>query len=339
MPATRAFLALVLVLACGGTCVAHDPGLSSSQVRIGAGTLSIRATFASAEIAALQERHTGNLEKLAGGIFEVWSGGTAFTPLSVDVESTSDGTVFRVDYPPVRGANLTLRVALVRDLPTGHRHYVLVRDEGGRKVTDALLTASSDTLTCGVTTPSAASQAVEFFKLGVEHILSGWDHLSFLVALLLGGFGMARAAGIITSFTVAHSLTLGLAALGVVELPPFLVEPVIAASIVYVAVENVLRRELARRWFVTFAFGLVHGFGFASVLRETGIGSGAGILLPLFGFNLGVEAGQLAVALLALPLISRMQRQPRYSTRLAPACSILLAVAGACWLVQRLYAP
>jgi hypothetical protein len=316
--------------------LAHDPGLSSSEVRIGAGRLSIRATFASVDLTAVRKQRTGSLEGLAGGIFDLFSGGTALTPLSVHVESASDVTLFRLDYPPVRGADLTLRLALARDLAPGHRHYVLVRDHGGRKVTEALLAASSDTLIFGVATPPAASRTVEFFKLGFEHILGGWDHLAFLLTLLLGGLGVARAAGIITSFTIAHSLTLGLAALGLVELPAFVAEPLIAASIVYVALENVLRRELTRRWFVTFAFGLVHGFGFASVLRETDIGSGGGIVLPLLGFNLGVEAGQLAVALLALPLIAVMQKKPRCWTRLAPACSALLAIAGACWLVQRL---
>jgi hypothetical protein len=119
-------------------------------------------------------------------------------------------------------------------------------------------------------------------------------------------------------------------------LSPQIAEPLIAASIIYVGVENLYRGGLKRRWAVTFAFGLVHGFGFASVLRDLGIGEGGGgMLVPLVSFNLGVEIGQAAVAALALPLLSKLQARPRFA-RLAPACSILLTVAGGYWLAQRL---
>src|SRR5207248_3078790 len=120
-------------------------------------------------------------------------------------------------------------------------------------------------------------------------IWTGCDHLCFLFGLLVVGGRFLSSAKIITSFTVAHSLTLALATFNVVSLPSRIVEPLIAASIVYVGVENLFRRDLDKRWLLAFGFGLVHGLGFASALREAGIGAdnGAGVVVPLVSFNLG----------------------------------------------------
>jgi hydrogenase/urease accessory protein HupE len=115
------------------------------------------------------------------------------------------------------------------------------------------------------------------------------------------------------------------------------VEPLIAASIVYVGVENLVQRGAPKgRWLLTFTFGLVHGFGFASVLRELGVASGtSGIVVPLVSFNLGVEVGQIAVAALVLPVVWKLKRRPSFIPRYVPACSILIALAGGCWLIER----
>jgi hydrogenase/urease accessory protein HupE len=192
------------------------------------------------------------------------------------------------------------------------------------------------------TSGDAPAGVAPFFKLGVEHILTGYDHLLFLAALLLVCATFREAATIVTCFTLAHSITLALAALDVVRLPAGFVEPVIAASIVYVAVENVVRfrkerQRLAWRAAITFAFGLVHGLGFASVLRELGLGSlPGGVVVPLLTFNLGVEAGQLAVAAVVFPLILLARRGgPVMERRWVPACSALIAAAGAWWLFER----
>jgi hydrogenase/urease accessory protein HupE len=198
--------------------------------------------------------------------------------------------------------------------------------------------------TTAPTAPQAPPPAagVSFFRLGVEHILTGYDHLLFLAALLLVCASFREAATIITCFTVAHSVTLALAALDVVRVPSRVVEPIIAASIVYVALENVLapgeqKARLIRRAAVTFAFGLVHGLGFASVLRELGLGSTPdGVLLPLVKFNLGVEAGQLAVASVLFPLILLARARASVRHRLVPVCSVLIAMVGAYWLFERI---
>lgn len=173
-----------------------------------------------------------------------------------------------------------------------------------------------------------------FFELGVEHIWTGYDHLLFLFGVLLGGGGLRRLAAIVTSFTVAHSITLALAALGIVQLPSGPVEVVIALSIVYVAMENILGWTGDRRALVTFAFGLIHGFGFAGILAETGLPPG-GVALPLLAFNLGVEAGQLVVLLIVVPVLHMLLRGAA-ARPLTIALSSLIALAGLAWAVERI---
>lgn len=191
-------------------------------------------------------------------------------------------------------------------------------------------------------TPSAEPARVSagaFFKLGVEHILTGYDHLLYLAALILGCTGLRAIIGIVTAFTVSHSITLALATLGVVTPPSALVEQVIAGSIVFVALENLwLRgRDPKLRQVVAFAFGLVHGFGFAGLLADLGVGAEHGaVVVPLLSFNLGVEAGQLLVIAIVLPLLLQARRRPRFITVLQPAASVAVAALGLIWLVDRL---
>ncbi len=180
------------------------------------------------------------------------------------------------------------------------------------------------------------STFARFFSLGVWHIWTGYDHLLFLFAVLLAGGGLARLAAIVTSFTLAHSITLGAAATGLVHLPVAPVEAAIALSIVYVAAENLLDLGADRRALVTFGFGLIHGFGFASVLAETALPTG-GILVPLLAFNLGVEAGQLAVVLAVVPLLA-IALSSRHAQRIKFTLSALIALAGAVWAVERIAA-
>ena len=171
--------------------------------------------------------------------------------------------------------------------------------------------------------------------LGVEHIIGGIDHLLFLLALLALTTSLWQTVKIVTAFTVAHSITLSLAVLGFVKVPPSIVEPLIAASIVWVAVENLVAPAgAARRWLVAGAFGLIHGLGFASMLVELGVPKDA-VLRALVGFNIGVELGQLAfVAVVMPPLVWASRRVPR----LTQILSVIVALVGAVWLVQRLLA-
>jgi hydrogenase/urease accessory protein HupE len=176
-----------------------------------------------------------------------------------------------------------------------------------------------------------------FFVEGIHHILGGLDHLLFLISLLLAVDGWRRFALVVTSFTIAHSVTLALGALELVVVSPRLVEPLIAASIVYVAVENIVRRAPRARIPVTFGFGLVHGLGFGGALRDLGL-SAAEMWRPLLGFNLGVETGQLLVVAPLLPVVLWLDRRPALARKVRVGAGIAVGLLAVVWLVQRLMA-
>ena len=176
-----------------------------------------------------------------------------------------------------------------------------------------------------------------FVGLGIEHIIGGIDHLLFLLALLALSTSLWQTVKIVTAFTVAHSITLSLAALGLVDVPSSIVEPLIAASIVWVAVENLVAPAGgARRWLIAAVFGLVHGLGFASALAELGLPREA-LVRALVGFNVGVELGQLAFVVVILPPLVWASRPGRLP-RLPQVLSVIVALVGAVWLVERLVA-
>jgi len=178
----------------------------------------------------------------------------------------------------------------------------------------------------------------EFVSLGVRHILGGFDHLAFLVALIVASRGLRALVGVVTSFTLAHSLSLGCASIGWVVPPARAVELVIALSIVFVALRNLLDDRPRRLWPEAFGFGLVHGLGFAGALSET-LASEPQKLPALYGFNLGVEIGQLAVVLLAVALLAAARRGAA-AEQLAPRwvrlpASLVVALLGSYWVVSR----
>ncbi|WP_342117164.1 HupE/UreJ family protein [Pseudoduganella sp. OTU4001] len=179
----------------------------------------------------------------------------------------------------------------------------------------------------------------DYFALGAEHILLGPDHLLFLLTVLVAGASWRYWLLVVTSFTVAHAITLALSALGYFRAPPALVEPLIAASIVLLALDNLWRGAAATRhrsWLV-FGCGLLHGLGISTVLVEMGLSDG-NRTLSLLAFNLGVEAGQVAFVAGALLLLALAGRtlDPHWRARLVTAASMVAAAVGALWLVQRL---
>ena len=178
----------------------------------------------------------------------------------------------------------------------------------------------------------APSGLAGFVRLGVEHILTGYDHLLFLLALLIVASSLWRVLGIVTAFTLAHSVTLSLAVLGLVHVPGAIVEPAIAASIVWVALENLFGQS-SRRLAVAFLFGLVHGLGFADALSQIAL-SGWPLARALVGFNVGVELGQAAAICLALPIILYVRTRP-YAATLYRIASLAVAAIGAFWLIER----
>ena len=180
----------------------------------------------------------------------------------------------------------------------------------------------------------------KFVPAGVHHILIGPDHLLFLVGLLLLGGSVRQLAVVVTAFTVAHSITLSLAALNLVSPPARIIEPAIALSIVYVGADNLLVREGrdVRAW-IAFAFGFIHGFGFANVLREMELPARA-LGWSLFSFNVGVEIGQLLVVVAVAAALSALRsRSEAAGRRLAFAGSLVVIAAGTFWFVQRVFFP
>jgi hypothetical protein len=180
----------------------------------------------------------------------------------------------------------------------------------------------------------AMSTVASFFGVGVEHILLGFDHILFIIALILfSGRTFISITAMVTTFTLAHSLTLALSVLNIVTVPAAIVVPVTALSIAYVAFENIaLKGAPSRRMVVSFLFGLVHGFAFAGALAEVGLPT-AGLVSALVGINLGVEAGQLLVVALLLPLFLWLQRFP-WEPRLSKLSSSAILVAGLALLAE-----
>jgi hypothetical protein len=182
--------------------------------------------------------------------------------------------------------------------------------------------------------PPLMANLRRWVQLGIEHIFLGYDHICFLLALIVVS-RFRELVKIVTSFTVAHSITLILAALGVARLPSRLVECAIALTIVYVAAENLWRKNFAHRWVLTFAFGLVHGFGFAGVLAELGLPT-VGRVRCLLAFNLGVEIGQLAIVALAFPFVMLLGKW-RHGPRVIAALSVAVGLFGLGWFVERAF--
>jgi hydrogenase/urease accessory protein HupE len=239
------------------------------------------------------------------------------------------------------------RIGLFSDLTSSHRAVLKVRwaDE---TIQLARLGVSEVLLERGRLDPGRWTIAWDFLRWGAHHIFIGYDHIAFLIALLLAVGRLRSLLLIITSFTVAHSLTILLAALDVVRMPTRVTEALIAASIVWVALENVVlgMRPRPRRWALTFAFGLIHGLGFAEILRDRLAEAPGGVLLPVIAFNLGVELGQAVLVAAAFPLLIWLRRgaggllAPEAARtrqeRILRLGSIPIALLGLVWLTQRL---
>jgi hydrogenase/urease accessory protein HupE len=220
-----------------------------------------------------------------------------------------------------------------------HRTFLNVY-ENGALMAQAILDKNKTTFQYFTGTRQGTWAVLQrFIPAGVHHILIGPDHLMFLAGLLLLGGTLKHLLIVVSAFTLAHSLTLSLAALGMVIPPANAIEPAIALSVVYVGADNLLVRAGGRdtRAWVALAFGLIHGFGFANVLREMDLPNRA-LGWTLFSFNIGVEIGQLVVVVLIASLFAWIRsRSETAGRRLAVAGSIVVMLAGAFWFVQRVF--
>lgn len=369
----RAFLALALLLVLTLFCVtadAHAVGLSTGEYSAHGSTLVGKLAFARNEVASLvpQVDRNGDGHVTAGELadgkdlitskilskIKVTAGGSACPPALDDAGLTEqDGVLLTARWScQSDDKDFNVDMQLLDDLGRGHRH--IARAIIGEGTRDVMLFGDTRTFTVPPESADARAKAEQakpaeqpnsffsFFKLGIEHILTGYDHLVFLFGLLIMRSRVKSLLAIVTAFTIAHSISLALAALDVWAPSPRIVEPAIALSIAYVGVENVIlsrrNKSAEKRWRITFPFGLIHGFGFAGALREVGLPRSS-IPTALVGFNLGVEFGQLAVLAVLLPLIALIRRKTWFDQWAVPGASILVILAGLVWFVARVVSP
>jgi len=359
---TRQILTGLLIVCGMQAAQAHDPGLSTATIKLQADRIEAVLGFSivdTGELVDLDKDRDGKLsrEELAEASAELQLKGPKALDIKLDGQlvpatnsrcqfDASDNASVLLIFPSRSFTNLVIRSKWLALLPPGHRQFVSLQGPNGEVLSERLLSANSDSLTIEINpaeikTPAAATSTsvADFLVMGVKHIWTGYDHLLFLFGLLLVARNFIASVKIITCFTIAHSLTLAVATLSLVTISSRIVEPLIAASIVYVGVENLLRGDDPKgRWLLTFGFGLIHGFGFALVLRELGVGAnGSGLAVPLVSFNLGVEVGQIAIAALALPVIWKLREKPAFVSKWIPACSVAVTALGSYWLVQRIW--
>ncbi|WP_129778239.1 HupE/UreJ family protein [Peristeroidobacter soli] len=255
----------------------------------------------------------------------------AYTVLPLVVTCERNVAPWSIDY------------SLLFDIDATHRGLIALHGAGAPQT--FVLSPQNTHATLSVDGPSPGRQFITMAREGIWHIWIGLDHLLFLLALLLPAGLRSRdestgwapmlkdVVTLVTAFTVAHSITLSLAALKIVSLPPRLIETTIALSIVVAGLR--LRYAITRpaTW-IAFSFGLIHGFGFANVLADMQLPSGS-LALSLFAFNIGVELGQCAIVLLTLPMIRYARRHVFYERTFMPAAALLIATIGLAWSVER----
>jgi hypothetical protein len=342
-------LGIWLLLGTTGGALAHPARVARADIAIGERALDVRLSANLAELDLLLSLDADLDGRVDGRDLDVRRHDlgayllrsvvvTALeTPLpgrlvGAEVGSGADGkallhATLRFDAGRALG-HVAIRCRLLAELGPGHA--TVARIAAGGTVEEFVF----DESTVYAGSRGTIATAIDFARLGVEHILVGYDHLAFLVGLLLTGGGLLRVLAIVTAFTLAHGVTLALAALDVVTLPGALVEAAIAASIVWVGVENLLGRQVVRRWLVGFAFGLVHGFGFAAVVRDLGLPA-QGLVTSLLAFNAGVEAGQAAIVVAVVPALWLLQTT-RVHALACRAASLAILSLGLYWLYERL---
>jgi hypothetical protein len=303
-------------------------------------------------------RRAGDIEKLATAHLSLASQGQpcplqSAAPLALDKHSDGTYAVLSLQARcPRLAGTVQVQYGMLFDVDPTHRGLVQWTPPGAAQPQALVFAADSARQDLKLAAPSAWETLRQYVLEGIWHIWIGFDHILFLVALLLPAV-LVRTGGawsavpsikraslevlkVVTAFTLAHSITLSLAVLGVISLPSRIVESVIAASVVVAALNNLRGTVDRRRWVMAFVFGLVHGFGFASVLADLGLPQGA-LALALVGFNVGVELGQLAIVAVFLPLAFALRDTRFYRVGVLRFGSLAVAALATWWFVQRAF--
>ena len=362
---------LILVSLAGGSppALAHDPGLSALDVTAAGNQLQIELRIARRDIEMLRTvdaDHDGavSVSELQQVAAPLDRGIRALLEFSVDRHSCKlEAGRLAMQMPdtlhawwscPNEGRMAAqLAVPLLERLPRGHRMVVTVHDASGAAITTRILAADDAIVRWSISNSSRVSRldaALAFIAHGLVHILTGYDHLAFLLLLLIptvvvrvqGQWRVASSlraavrdiAATVTAFTAAHTITLALATFDLLRVSARPVEIAIAGSVLVAALINLWPLRPRKSWPLAFGFGLVHGLGFAGALRELGLGD-SGAALKLAAFNVGVELGQLAVVAIALPMLFVIVRRDRYLRAVVPLSSLAMTAVAACWMLDR----
>ena len=276
-----------------------------------------------------------------------------FERLLVDQHVDGGYAVLRFSaHCAARPTQLALDYSLLFDLDPDHRGLLNLQAAGSSQA--SVFSHDRPSLVIAVGAPDRWRQLRSFVTEGIWHILHGYDHVLFLLTLLLPAVVLHRAGGwaprsslrdalidvtkVVTGFTLAHSITLSLAVMGWVNLPSRIVESAIAFTVVLGALNNLFPVVTERRWLVAFVFGLIHGLGFASVLKDLGLELGS-LGVALFGFNAGVELGQLVIVALFVPVIYLLRESLFYRRLVMPMGAVTIGAVAAYWFVGRAFGP
>jgi hydrogenase/urease accessory protein HupE len=343
---------------------AHAIGLSTGEYAAKGETVQVKLAFARGEVASVlsgldanRDGHVTALEvesakkdletKVLARVHVTAAGAACAPVLTAAGLTEQDGLTIdgRFDCA-TSDKTFDVDVTLLDDLAHGHRHVaravsatthdeVLYKGHATFSIApSAAAAAPASAAPASAAHDGAASAAWAFFKMGIEHILTGYDHLVFLFGLVLLRARLKELLAVVTAFTIAHSITLAIAVLGVFSPSPKFVEPAIALSIAYVGIENFFVKDGSKRWRITFPFGLIHGFGFAGALQEINLPS-TQVPAALVSFNLGVEAGQLFAMSLVLPMVMLIRQKDWFEPRGVRVLSGAVALAGGVWFVIR----
>jgi hydrogenase/urease accessory protein HupE len=363
-PWPRRCSALLVVLfglaACPSNLAAHQMNLTNARVELrpdGAVALQLAIKASDIDRAAgtrLHDEQTGlvDRERLAASFAPIATyltshavvrgeDGAPCTAGPVKLDPDGDGVVGHLVWScDGSSRDLVYRSTVLIDVDPTAKQVVLIA--AGRDESQALLDATHTEVRLSAPATRLFPVIERYIAAGIEHIFLGYDHIAFLIGIVLWARRIWPVVKVVTAFTVAHSITLSLAALRIVVVPSEIVEPAIAASIVYVSLENFFSRNVDQRWRITFAFGFIHGFGFASALQEFGLPRGA--IVPALGaFNIGVEIGQIAIISLVIPLLigvdwliaTTRHHQPARMAALVYVLSAIIASLGFYWILER----
>lgn len=320
---------VIAVLLCAALGVAHDLNLTGIRVVEGQGHRIVSVSTPLSVVVAADHLTSDSDESVQKALTRRLANSVTapLTDPHLILDRVNDMAMLQASTPLT--GEFGVRSRLYPESPESKTLLVILKD--GRTVTNVVLTRDQPSYRSG---PTAWWQtAWQYGRMGVEHIATGLDHLAFVLGLMLGGKSLKGLVKCVTFFTLAHSLTLSLAALNVVRVSPRVVEPLIALSIVVVAGEALFATKLELRPFLAAGFGLVHGLGFAGALAESGMPPGQ-VPLALGTFNLGVELGQVAFLLALWPVLGWVRvRAPR----VAGLLPWLIGAAGCYWFVERLF--